>query len=70
MATGKLTKRQQNALDKKIEQAYYATCRGVQIDIMDIGKVFDAGYKALAEGADDETLKAKIVAFVETIRRN
>jgi len=65
-----MTKKQKNALDKKIEQVYYASCRGVQIDVMNIGKVFDVGYKALAEGADDETLKAKIVAFVETIRFN
>jgi hypothetical protein len=65
-----MTKKQKNALDKKIEQIYYASCRGVQINIMDIEKVFDVGYKALAEGANDETLKAKIVAFVETIRFN
>lgn len=70
MATGKLTKRQQNALDKKIEQVYYATCRGVQIDVMNISKVFDVGREALAKGADDEQLKAAIVAFVETIREN
>jgi hypothetical protein len=65
-----MTKKQKNAIDNKIEQVYYASCRGVQIDIMDIEKVFAVGYKALAEGADDETLKAKIVAFVETIRFN
>jgi len=65
-----VTKRQQKQIDKRIERAYYATCSGVQINIMDIGKVFDAGRKALAEGADEAGLKTAIVEFVETIRQN
>jgi hypothetical protein len=54
-------------IDREIEAAYYRRCSGIEINVMDIGKVFDAGRKAHAEGADVE---AAIVAFVETIRKN
>ena len=66
----KLTKKQEKALDRRVEQAYYATCSGVQINIMDIGKVFSTGREALAGGADEEGLRKAIVEFVETIRHN
>jgi len=66
----RVTKKQQKAIDERVEQAYYATCHGVQIGIMDIGKVFDAGREALAGGADEEALRKAIVEFVETIRKN
>ncbi len=57
-----------NKAEKRIESAYYAGCSGVQIDVMDIGKVFKHGHVLIKSGADDEALKAGIVAFVETIR--
>jgi hypothetical protein len=56
--------------DKRIEDAFYKTCVGAQINVLDIGKVFAAGYKAIDAGADDAALEKAIVAFVETIRRN
>jgi len=65
-----MTKRQQNAADKRINALYCRLCSGVQIDIMDIGKVFKAGYAAIEGGATDEALGEAIVAFVQTIRKN
>lgn len=56
--------------DKLIERAYHETCSGIQINMMDIPKVFDAGHKAINEGKDYEGMKAAIRAFVETIRKN
>jgi hypothetical protein len=56
--------------DQRIETIYGRACSGVQIDILDIGKVFAAGYKAIDAGADDAELEKAIVAFVDTIRKN
>jgi hypothetical protein len=58
--------------DKRIERAYGAKCSGVQIDIMDIGKVFKVGQGFLANYPDatDQQLADRIAAFVETIRKN
>lgn len=56
------------ALDRRVELAYYASCNGIQIDIMKIGSVFAAGRRAIAEGADDEQLKLAIRSFVDQIR--
>lgn len=58
------------AIDKRVEAAYYATCSGIQVNIMDIPKVFAEGRKAVAEGLDQDALAARILAFVQTIRQN
>lgn len=54
-------------LDKEIERIYGANCAGIQIDIMDIPKVFAVGRRAYVEGRD---MKDAIVSFVESIRHN
>lgn len=62
----------QKKIDKRIERLYYARCSGIQIGIMDIGKVFKAGYDAIAanENITDVALGDTIAAYVETIRHN
>jgi hypothetical protein len=64
----KMAKRGQKKIDDRIERAFNASCKGVQINIMDIGKVFEVGRLAVAEGADDAMLAAKIRGFVDTIK--
>jgi hypothetical protein len=65
-----MTKKEQKQRDLRIEKAYRRTCAGVEVNIMDIGKVFKAGYAALDAGADDAGLEKAIVDFVATIRLN
>ncbi len=42
-------------LDKAIEQAYYRNCKGRQIDIMKINKLYAFVKEKVAEGADLES---------------
>jgi hypothetical protein len=59
-------------IDARISRLYTQHCSGVQIDVMDIGKVFEEGQRWLAgnPGITDDALAAAIVAFVDTIRKN
>jgi hypothetical protein len=57
-------------MDRMVERAYYDTCSGIQINILNIGKVFDHGRQLLKDGADEDALKVGVRAFVETIREN
>jgi hypothetical protein len=72
----KAARKASSIADKQIERLYYRHCSGVQIDIMDINKVFLAGHAAIAKAhetginiTEDELAKV-IVDFVQTIRKN
>lgn len=58
------------AADARINAAYREVGNGIQIDIFDITKVFKVGAAAIAAGADDDTLKATLAGYLETIRKN
>lgn len=69
----RFTKRAQAIAEKRIEALYYKHCAGVQINVMDIGKVFRAGRDCIAaNGAsvDDQTLTRSIIDTVQKIRKN
>jgi hypothetical protein len=71
MATKKNSPKKQKKIDEaRIEAAYKAGCSGIQVDIMDIGKIFKVGETAISEGVDDIILQQRIRTFVESIRRN
>jgi hypothetical protein len=58
------------AADRRVELAYYASCSGIEIMMMDIPKVFAFGRGEIDRGASDDDLQLAIRAFVETIRHN
>jgi hypothetical protein len=63
-------KAEKKAIEQRIDLAYRRSCDRIQISVLDIGKVFEVGRKAIAEGVDDAELEKRIRAFVETIRKN
>lgn len=54
---------QEKRIDQRIERAYYASCRGIQINVMDIGKVFEFG-RCVETGITDMELQDKLYQFV------
>lgn len=62
MKNPRVTKREQNRLDRQIDDIVRRRCSGIAINILDIHQVFEAGYKADVEGRDLEA------AIVDTYR--
>lgn len=54
--------------DATIERLYRQRCSGIEINIMDISKVFKVGHAAIAAGLDDSAVGDAIYDFVQTIR--
>jgi hypothetical protein len=63
-------KAQEKANNDRISRLYATGCHGVQISIWDMSGVLKVGHEGIAAGLDDDALRAKIVAHVETIRMN
>lgn len=64
------TKQLAKITDQRIERVYCLRCTGIEIDIMDIGKVFAHGRTLIGMGATDEELGDGIFSYVCTIRQN
>ena len=62
-----MAKTSEKKLDKLIDEIYRRRCSGIEINIMDIGKIFNAGRTAFRAGLD---MEAAIVAKVEELRKN
>lgn len=71
MACKPTAKQIEKAIEARINKAYHATCQGIEINIMDISKVSKVGRECIdagQAGENDEGLRTKIKAFVETIK--
>jgi hypothetical protein len=59
-----MTKRQSKQLDNEIERAYYRQGSGVQINIMNISKIFADCRAAVIDGGDlDEAIGTAIAKY-------
>jgi hypothetical protein len=65
-----MTKKQKKLNEQRISRIYGQRCSGVQVNVMDLGKVFKVAEDGIAAGMGDEALGNVIAAFVETIRKN
>lgn len=55
------------AIDARVMRAYYATCCGIPVNIMDLSKISAVGRAALADDIDDAELGRRIRAYVDTL---
>jgi hypothetical protein len=69
-AANRKAKAQKKKDDARIQRLYTARCSGIQINIMDIGKVFKVAEAGIVAGMDDATLGDVIFAYVNEIRQN
>lgn len=67
MAKNRMSKAEREAR-KRVEAAFNANCMGMTFNVMDLCKIHKAGMAAVAEGADDEELGRRVLAFAETVR--
>jgi hypothetical protein len=66
--TRKMTKKALNEIADRVAKMFGQECYGVQVSIWDLGKVSKVGAESIMAGDDDATTRAKLRAFVETIR--
>jgi len=59
-------------IDARIDRVYRRHCSGVQVNIMDIPKIFAVGHKAIADmpHITDDQLAIIITGYVATICKN
>lgn len=65
-----MTKKEKRQRADRIDKIYRSRCSGIQVGIMDIGKIFSKANEAIDEGVDDVVLGDRIFEFVQTIKKN
>ena len=63
-------RKKQTATDRRISAACARAANGIQINIMDVSRVYAVAESAVKSGADDAGLEKAIADFVQTIRQN
>jgi hypothetical protein len=66
----KISKAQEKRNRDRVSALYTQACNGVQISILDVGRVMKVGLDGVAAGLDDEAIKKSLSDFVATIRKN
>ena len=59
--------KQDKLIDAEINKIYCQTFSGVQVDIMELPKIFQIGKKAYLAGED---IKQAMIEYVNSIRKN
>jgi hypothetical protein len=62
------TKKQAQADRSRVNAVYGRVANGVQVPIMSLGRVMDAGLAALAAGGDDAAIALAVKAVVDPVR--
>lgn len=64
----KPTKKQVQADRSRVNAVYGRVANGVQVPIMSLGRIMDAGLAALAAGGDDAAIALAVKAVVDRVR--
>ena len=59
-----MTKKEQKLREQRIERVFGRYCNGIQIDIMDIGKVLKEGERLIDQGLNDDDMGTLLCVFV------
>lgn len=64
----KPTKKQAQADRSRVNAVYGRVANGVQVPIMSLGRIMDAGLAALAAGGDDDAIGLAIETAIDRVR--
>jgi hypothetical protein len=64
-----MTKLTNKKIDARINSAYSRNCSGIQVSIMDLGKISAVGKASILAGDDDATLGTKLRTFALSIAK-
>lgn len=64
----KVTKKQAQADRSRVSAIYGRVANGVQVPIMSLGRIMDAGLAAVAAGGDDAAVAAAVRQAVDRVR--